>query len=265
MIRKFNYTDRKKILRDNIFFTWLEGENGKPASFKAKLDLKSTGIIRSDAQVWVEAYSGSNASRYYFGTIEQPLTPENTSLADFPRGLKPHFRIKIVDPDAPHKRLLAFVDKISPIDHDEIESGRRSILPVEYVDLGQQIWNLRMDESLQPVLQLNSSITEPVGITTLARSAEFVSLVYPAVIRQILARLILETDDPCMATDHNWLLFGKDLLFKSCPDRDTYSDDEEDFQKDAREWIDEVIEEFCRTRLAKDIYVIEKKEAYQDA
>lgn len=264
MIRNFNYTDRKRILRDNVSFEWLDGKGEELASFKAKIDLHSVGLLRPDGQVWVEAYSGSLVSRYYFGTVEHPDDPEDTRLAGFPRGLKPSFKIKVVDPEDPRKRLLAFADKIAPSEREEIESGRQSILPVEYVDLGQQIWNLRMDESLEPVLQLNSTITEPVGISTMAKTSEFVALVYPAVIRQILSQLLLESEDPSMVSDHNWLKFGNSLSTRLCPERDFFGDNEEDFVRDARMWIDEVVDGFCRARLTKDSYVTEKSENHQN-
>lgn len=264
MIRNFNYTNRKRILRDNVSFEWIDGKEEEPASFKAKIDLHSAGLLRPDGQVWVEAYSGPIVSRYYFGTVEHRVDPEDTHLSGFPRGLKPFFKVKVVDPDDPRKRLLAFADRIAPAQREEIESGRQSILPVEYVDLGQQIWNLRMDESLDPVLQLNSTITDPVGISTLAKTPEFVALVYPAVIRQILAQLLLENDDPTIAADHDWLKFGSGLSSRTCPDRDSYGDNEDDFLRDARMWIDDVVDGFCRARLTKDSFVAEKMDNHKD-
>lgn len=264
MIRKFNYTDRKRILREKVSFEWIDGKNGAPASFKAVLDLHSVENLRTDGLVWVEAYSGPTVARYQFGTVEEPVAPADTTLTRFPRGLKPHFRIKIVDPDDPRKRLLAFADKIAPAEREDIESGRQSILPVEYVDLGQQIWNLRMDESLEPVLQLNSTITEPVGVASLAKTSEFIALVYPSVIRQILSRLLLESDEPAMSTDHDWIKFGNSLLSRICPNPEDYEDNDEDFLRTAREWIDDVVGEFCHHRLARDTYVAEKSEHHQD-
>ncbi len=264
MIRNFNYTDRKRILRENISFEWIDGKGEEPASFLAKIDLHSAGLIRSDGQVWVEACSGSIVSRYYFGTVEHPEYPEDTRLTSFPRGLKPTFKIKVVDPKDPRKRLLAFADRIAPSEREEIESGRQSILPVEYVDLGQKIWNLRIDDSLMPILQLNSTITDPVGISTLAKSPEFVALVYPAVIRQILSYLLLETEDPSMIAEHDWINYGSNLTARHCPDRDTYGDNEEDFARDARIWIDDVVGEFCNVRLTRDTYVAEKTDNQQN-
>ena len=268
MIRKFNYTDRKRILRENVSFQWIESENGNPATFKAKLDFRdlvTDDNLRPDGQIWVEAYSGATVARYHFGTVDGPIEPDDTRLSGFPRGLKPHFRIKVVDPDDPRKRLLAFADKIAPVEKEDIEAGRQSILPVEYVDLGQQIWNLRMDDSLEPVLQFNELITEPVNIRVLAKNAEFTALVYPAVIREILSRLLLETDEPGMAVDHDWLKYGKSLASRPCPDPERYDDDRnEDFHRDVREWIEDVVKDFCRSRSTKDAYMEEKKTISQN-
>ncbi len=162
-----------------------------------------------------------NCSRSFSSEASSP----RPLFLDLPRGLKPHFRIKIIDPDDPRRLILAFADRIAPADREDIESGRQSILPVEYVDLGQQIWNLRMDDSLAPVLQLNSKIEEPVGIATLGRTAEFAALVYPSVIRQILARLLLEGDDLGSNADHDWLKYGHVLISRPCPEYEDYGED----------------------------------------
>lgn len=265
MIRKFNYTDRKRILKENISFEWIEGEHGKPATFKATLNLLSVENLRHDGQVWVEAYSGATVARYNYGTVDNLIIPQDTGLIGFPRGLKPHFRIKVVDPDDPRKCLLAFADKIAPVDKEDLEAGRQSILPVEYVDLGQEIWSLRMDESLDPVLQLNNQIIEPVSISTLARTAEFAALVYPAVIRQILSRLLLETEVIEIDTDHDWLKFGNKLISSEYPDPEKYEVNDENFSRDSREWIDDVVKEFSRSRRTRDSYVEEKLTTNKDA
>ncbi|MDA7615163.1 hypothetical protein N8574_01835 [Akkermansiaceae bacterium] len=265
MLRKYNYTDRQRIPRNEITFEYFEGEGETPSSFRAELSSNALNHIQSDAQIWVEAYSGATVERYDFGRAGKIISPKDTSLKAFPRGLKPLFRIKVTDPLDSRCRLLAFADKIAPADSEEVEGSRQSILNVEYVDLGQQIWNLRIDDSIRPILQLNSSISEPVGIRVLANSSEFIGLVYPAVIRQILSYLLLEDLDPITTFDHDWIKYGNTISETVCPNPEKYGDeDEENFLRDVREWIDDVINNFCHNRLTRDAYTLEKSEQYKN-
>lgn len=265
MKRSFNYTDRKKILREDFVIEWIDGKEEEPASFKAELDFSRMENLREDAEIWVEARSGPLVARYFFGTVFKPMAPADTTLSVFPRGLKPQFRIKVVDPDDPRCRILAFAQRITPAEREEIESGRQSILPVEYVDLGQQIWNLRMDNTSSPILELNREIEEPVSIRALANTPEFHALVYPAVIREIFSRLLLQGDDLGSNADHDWLSFGRNLVSVSAPEYETYDESlKEDYFRDVREWIDDVVKRFCESQQTRSSYVNEKSTQYQD-
>lgn len=252
MIRRFNYTDRQKIPRENIRLELIE--NGEePLRVKGKINLDFERPINPAGLVFVEAYIGSVAMRFSWGTVEQPEQPDDTRLTDFPRGLTPLFRVRVVD-STDDKRLLASADHIRLLTSEEMRSGSRSILPVETVDLGQRVWNLRIQANTF-FLQLNSSIRQPRDITVLAREADFIALVYPAVIRQALGHLLLGPDKDMVEEDHDWLVFGRQIAGETAPVRSESEHDDDSFNDSINAWIDKAIEGFCEMRHAKETFV----------
>lgn len=257
MIRRFNYTDRQKIPRQNIRLAWIDDGNGT-LRFSCDLNLELERLLDPAGRIFVEAYSGPVIMRFPFGTVEHPEHPADTSLADFPPGLKPLFRIKVVDP-AEEKRLLAVADAVTPLAPDEIDSGRRSILPVETVALGHRVWNLRI-ESNTFFLQLNSSIRKPRDINLIATDPDFVALVYPAVIRQILEHLLLGPEKVSVGENHEWLIFASQLANRAAPTRNEDEEDDGSFDDEVEAWINEAIDGFCLRQNAAETFVQFKME-----
>jgi len=257
MIRRYNYTDRLRIPRENVFLTWLDDKTGT-LQFDATINLELERLLDPQGCVFVEAYSGPVVMRFPWGTVAHPQASIATKLTDFPPGLKPLFRVRVVDP-GDERRILAWADRIAPLTPDEIESGRRSILPVETVDLGQRIWNLRI-ESNTFFLQLNSAIREPQDITVIARDADFIGLVYPAVIRQILAHLLCGPESESVESNHEWLVFATALAGAPPPDINHYQTDDE-FRGKIDDWTDDVIEKFCNQQRAAEMFTKFKKES----
>lgn len=261
MIARFNYTDRQKIPREQVRLSWVVNGTG-PLQFRGELDLTLKRPLDPAAYVFVEAYSGPVVMRFPFGTVEHPEHPADTTLGDFPPGLKPLFRVKVVAPDS-DRLLLAWADAVTPLAPEEIESGRRSILPVETVDLGPLVWKLRIDSN-QFRLQLNAAIREPRDITLLAREADFIALVYPAVIRQILEHLLFGPEHDAVDEDHDWLIFAAQLTGRTAPARDddaTDPGDDSTFVDEVEAWVQEAIEGFCLQQHATERFVQFKKEA----
>jgi hypothetical protein len=252
MIRRFNYTNRQRIPRENVRLKLIENGEG-PLSIKGEINLNFDTPLNPEALVFVEAYKDSVAMRFYWGTVGNPSCPADTMLTDLPRGLNPLFRIRVVDP-TDEKRLLALADRIRLLTSDEMKSGSRSILPVETVDLGQRVWNLRIHSNTF-FLQLNSAIREPRDITVLAREADFIALVYPAVIRQILEHLLLGPEKDFVEENHEWLLYGGQISGEAPPVRSESDEDDESFDESIVAWIDKVVGGFCESRNAKDTFV----------
>ena len=212
MIRKFNYTNRIKIPRENISISIQKNE--QKVSF--------TAIIRTsnlkfpdDAKVYIEPYYGGNYLRFNFGTIgniEQPVDLDITELKQFSE--KIYFRIKVVNESNGEGLLLGFADKL-PLADEDGTSNKSSILFVNPVIMEtNEVWRVNFDADPEgmPVLEVNNSIE---GIKEIARSdPRFIAMVFPATIRLILGRITKEEsfgrDDTSWAA--KWIQFTEDVL-----------------------------------------------------
>lgn len=245
MKRRFNYTGRMRIPRERISI--ILNKNGDTIkSFTVDIDL--TGLnLPSNAKVYVEAYHRTENKRFDFGTVENITSPINTSLAELAYTENLKFRVLVVDESLQHGLILAHADKIRP----ELATDKRSILPVEFRDIGHQIWRIDFSgEEGAPILIFNRHIP---NIENIARSdARFFMFVYPVVIREVLTHMIFidgieSVHDPSIEWHKEWLDFIKRILPDPPPDILDPRDDA--FDEDAvNSWIDRVIEEFCATR-----------------
>ena len=240
MIRRFNYTGRKRIPRSKVAIS-LHEVPGNILAFEASVDLDGLQLPPS-AKVYVEAYRRAFFRRFPCGSVSEPRFPHNLTIEGFEPNALVLFRVKIVDTKG---RILAVVDKIIPRRTEEEPTDKQCLLPVEFVDLGQAIWRLDVDGEL-PVLQLNKSIE---NIREIARSdGFFLPLVYPEVVRQILYRIIVEEDyteadaqgeDDWMS---DWLKFATEMLGS---EQLPLSGTSEPVKQDKLKWIEDVVEAFC--------------------
>lgn len=246
MISRFNYTNRQPIPRSHIFLSLIEMPEGR-FQIGGHVNLQLKEPLAPSAQIIVEAYKGSLVMRFDFGTVANQRPPENAFLDHFPRDLRPLFRIKVVE-EGPQRKLLALAESFSPKTTGEIKAGRNSILPVEPADLGHLVWKLDFEGNAVRALQLNRNFHESRDITSLALDPDFIALVYPAVINQILQRLLLGPEHEIVEPDHEWLVFAHLLAGREAPDRnegDETAFDSEAFSSQVYEWIEEVVAGFC--------------------
>lgn len=233
MIRRFNYTGRRRLTRSRIRI-WVR-EDGDRCRFDAELALDGLELP-AEALLFVEAYHRSAYRRFEFGTVGAPRAPSSRWLDGIPVR-KPLFRVKVVLVRNGVARILAAADKVVPEDSDDEKDSRQSLLPVEYVDLGDRIWDLDLDSDW-PRLRLNKCFQ---GIREAARSGrEFLTLVYPEIFRAVLARALEEGFDPdCDDDDWGtlWLRFACSELGRPRPPQEPDSEREE--------WIDEAVNAFC--------------------
>jgi hypothetical protein len=236
MIRKFNYTGRKKIRRSDVRIDLLRDDDGRRC-FNIHLSLADLELPQS-AQVYVEAYHRSGYQRFDFGTVSRLRIPPDRTLSSISAAVTPLFRVKVVDKTGTHGRILAAVDKIRPASEDNQPADSRSLLFVEYDDLGNTVWQLDLDGDW-PVLRLNRTIDE---ISLIASSDNrFLSLVYPEVLRQILTRILIvdEHTDPDCDDDWPslWLKLAAGLPGMSAPYQNS--------RAGRRAWIENAVEAFC--------------------
>ncbi len=252
MIRKFNYTGRKKIRRSDVSIDLLRDEDGR-RMFNIRLQLADMELPEN-ARVYVEAYHRSGYQRFDFGTAAALKVPPDRRLDGISESATPLFRVKVVDRTAAHGRILAAVDKIRPASVDHQPADSRSLLFVEYEDLGQRIWLLDLDGDW-PVLKLNQDVAE---ISLIAGSDNhFSALVYPEVLRQILTRILIEDEHTDPDCDDDW----PSLWLKLACTLPGMSDRLPASKADRLAWIENAVEAFCA-----DFAVMDKfHQAFQNA
>lgn len=196
------------------------------------------------AKVWVEAYDRNAFMRFPFGVAESPGAEASTTLTDFVGTDSYYFRVKVVDKET-HSRLFAVADAVSPIRrHDEDESAK-SLLRVTTRDLGPVPWELEYPIADHPLLVINNKIDAG---KSLARSNQFFqALVFPAILEQILRRILLEDNyRPSADPDDDDMWKEGWLEFSGSLSGSTRLPIDQDLSKDEIEqWIEDSRRAFC--------------------
>lgn len=238
MLRRFNYTGRRKILHEHVPVS-LTGS--KPVwGFDIDLGHISTYELPASAQIYVEAYEQASYMRFDFGTIGCIVPPpkEGRILSEFEGSDGVHFRVKVVDP-APDAKLLAEADGILPLAPEETEENRLPLLPVRHYDLGQELWRIEfLDEGPEnrPTLLVNKFIEDR---TAFVRSPAFISLVWPAILREILVRVLVVEDHRQLDDREDWRSLWLQFARGFIPGRALPGDQDEAF-----EWIGDAVTAF---------------------
>jgi len=237
MIRRLNYTGRKKILREDVRIAVTRRER-LPSLFKATLSLADYDLP-ADARVFIEAYRQTTWMRFDAGTVAIP-SQEEFELVEFgePDGVL--FRVRVRSPRESDARVLAEADQISGATEGESAAEpRESLLPVKGEDLDDLVWALETDP--RPLLKINSRLGNWRAV---ARHPAFEALVLPAALRLILKEAVGQegADAGDAATWWGqWLRYASRLpgAPEFDPDRPT---------EDQEEWIDETVRAFSRSR-----------------
>jgi hypothetical protein len=174
--------------------------------------------------------------------------PEDRLLRDFdsPEGVL--FRVKVVNSADPHGLLLAQADQIRPRKSTDEDENRVSLLPVvPDENMGDEIWRLDFDGQ-QSLLMVNSTLGD---WRARVRDSVFAALVYPAVFRTVLWRILLEekhhdTED-MDDWRSRWLRFAVSLPGVGDP-----PGEEDEARID--DWIDIAASAFCRSHNIRAIY-----------
>lgn len=240
MKRRFNYTGRERIKRERISLSVIR-ENETITSFILnRLDLDGL-TLPEDARVYAEAYYRTELKRFDCGTSCSPRIPLTGDLRDlaYPQNLK--FRILVVD--TADGKILACADRFSP----EAPAEKKSILPVEFRDLGNEVWRVDYEgEGGAPILCINIRIP---NIQNIAKTdSQFFVHVYPAVLREILMHVVFvegidSVSDPEADWHADWLKFCRYLSVNPPDSLDPGNDNFDKYV--ATEWINNVVEASC--------------------
>lgn len=235
MIRSFNFTGRRKIERKHVTVT--VHHDVRPLEFDLTLDLDPYGFP-ADSSVMVEAYYRSSAAfmRFHFGTVANVVPPRDRRLTDIDGDIV-FFRVKIVDEG--QKRLLGMAENIQAGTTDESSGGRFNLLPVNFVDLGDEIWNLKLDP--RPILEVNSQIE---GVRELVHNRIFFGCVYPEVVRKVLGHIGSEVTDDDIEVQWKamWVRYAQSLAGQP----------EGQELESIAAWIEDVVDQFARSHKVKD-------------
>ena len=102
------------------------------------------------------------------------------------------FRVRVVQPPGPeHHKLLGEADGIPFVKAGEADDRRRHLLVPVPDALDQQLWKLDLERD-PPCLLVNKD-AKP-SWKEMARRPQFIALVYPEVLRQLLTRALVEAD-----------------------------------------------------------------------
>jgi hypothetical protein len=239
--RRINSTGRKKISQDKISLRILAPVTGEPMRAKLGIDLESLGLPAS-ASVSVEAYHHSTAMRFDCGTVGAKKIPEVFSLNELDQAGGVLFRIKIVDREIQQGKILASADRVRPSIEGE-HMGRKSIFPVDYRDLGQEVWRVDIDDHAGPFLLLNSKI--PALMHRIHENPLVAGALLPAAFRVVLLHIAYnpsEDDEDGVGWKTDWKRF--------CSEGLGIEDEPDDLEdNEAREeWVDDVVRRYCETR-----------------
>jgi len=240
MKRRFNYTGRQRIKRERISLSLIRENESITSFILNRLELDGL-TLPEDARVYVEAYYRTELKRFDCGTVNDlkiPLTGDLRELA-YLQNLK--FRILVTDPA--NGKILAHADRFSP----EAPAEKKSILPVEFKDLGNEVWRVDYEgEGGAPILCINSRIPNVQNIAK--TDSQFFIHVYPAVLREILTHMVFvegvdSVSDPEADWHADWLKFSRDLGVNPPDSLDTGNDNFNKYA--AAEWINNVVEASC--------------------
>jgi len=234
MIRRFNYTDRLRILREDVQVELKQ--NGENFSFDAKLDLADYDLPE-DALVFVEAYRQTSWMRFDYGTVGAITPPADRGLSEFDSPDDIRFRVKVTQASDTHV-LLAEADRIPLRRPEDGEDKRAPLLPVKGQSLGEEIYRVDFSDD-KPRLLVNKDAGDWRAI---AKSPAFASLVYPTVFREVLTRILMvnKFDDSSDVSNWRsmWLKFTEALPgIAECPNAE-----DEDACGD---WVDVAVQAFA--------------------
>ncbi len=210
MKRTFNYTGRKKIERRDVSITLREDRGA--LVFDADLRLSGYKFPRI-AEVWLEAHRQNVWMQFAWGTISALRQPTDRKLTEFEVADGILFRVRVVQPQGnEHHKLLGEADGLHFVKAGEASDRQRPLLRADPDTLDHLLWKLDM-ESDPPRLLVNKD-AKP-SYNEVARSPQFISLVYPEVLRRLLTEALIEKewteDDDEGGWTSDWMRFARNL------------------------------------------------------
>jgi len=209
MIRRINHTGRRRILREHVSI--IVDDRRKPATFTAQLTLDGFKF-HSDARVVVEAYRGGGGlwTGYDWGRVSALRKPPTAKLDGFDTVEGLLFRVRVIAVHEPHK-ILGEADKIPFVLAGEAPTKKQPLIKTVPAELGDLVWDVDFDDD-EPVLRVNKALG---NWKVVAQDRAFRALVYPAMLREILVRILIvekwSGDADAGDWRAKWIKFGRKL------------------------------------------------------
>jgi hypothetical protein len=252
MIRRFNYTGRRK-LAPGLFRIVLH--EGPPRRFEISWDAETLGLPARDAgsRVYVEAAAVGNPAvqRFACGTVGAPEPPSGPGDLSELGDAEPFFEVKIVDERSHVGRLVAVTGRLRARGPGEAGGcDRIPILPVVPAhDMGERVWRVAFDGD-QPLLKVNAAVP---GILSLVKNDPwFFGIVFPEVIRQVLHHFVIgnkswESDGDGDESADQWLRYAAHWLKEEPhPPQPEGGQSDEGHLRELADWIERVVDGFCQ-------------------
>ncbi len=209
-MRRFNYTGRKKIYRDDVKIK-LRGDFNEKPIVDVAISLDDYDFPR-ESIVFLEPQLKTRFMRIALGQAIGSVRCNGIELTDFDDAEGLNFRIKVTDES--QGLLLGLAENIKPYSKDDkLDGNQQSILPVSSVDLSSYgvFWRIRWGDQ-KAVLEIERELGSREQVV---RSLEFRGFILPAAMRQILVKILSdgwddELSDP-QELSTQWLLFTKQI------------------------------------------------------
>jgi hypothetical protein len=246
-IRRLNYTGRKKIRRADVSIALHEKPNA-PTTFDADLSRLSGYRLPDDAVVSVEARLQTRWMRFGYGTVGAIAPAADRSLTEFDSADGIMFSVKVTAVSGTPGKLLAEAEGIPVRYPGDAEERRNPLLPVKSDDIGHEVYRLDFSND-PPILLVNRAAGDKDAIV---RSPLFMSIVYPAALREILNRVIHvegfdDPDDDGESWQARWLKFAAAL---PCVGPVPAKED-----GDREQWIDDAVAAFAKQQVMLERFV----------
>lgn len=241
MSRRFNFTGRSRILREDIKIV-LEPQGDKLIC-NVQLRLNDYNL-KPDAQVVVEAQRGRVLRiRHDWGLAGTAFAVDGASskfdISSMGDPEDVSYRILVVEPKT--CRLLATAEGVDAHNTQDGETPQRSLLPIVTRDLHGGVWELEnMDET--PTLVLDRAL----GTKHEIKSSSVLLSLLPGVIRAILIYIAHgqqgtgeddENDTGEGSTSNRWLEQGEKWAGCPCPNTTDHSEIDD--------WAQKAVTGFC--------------------
>ena len=243
---RFNYTGRKKIMRESVSVTLNEQSNGKVAPDininLAKYDLPS------GAPVFLEFYSSGFLRRDQYGTCEDPVRRLPSQFSSTTQTSELKVRLKVLDPEPGSHKILALMKGARPEDESQSSApARESLLALRAADLRGQVWRVvpSTGRDEHPELLIDRRLGD---YQTLATTDWFQAMVMPAALEHILTDIIVIQEFSSSDEDSiwsGWLRFA--LYYSPVKEIPEINPEDDSTRQAAVQWIWDVVQNWAQT------------------